>query len=251
MIFDEPSTINHQPTTMNSDSATIDRIVAGVLNQLAGSEDGAPNDPAAVIAAVPNRGGRAESVSITDNVVTAQVLLAHVNGEARIAVRDRAVVTPAAWDAARERGIEIVRASTTVAERGSAKAVPAKTQGKSAGVGLPQLFVVHSTDGVERLWEDIRINWQRELLGCPDDAAAQATSAICRGETSTVAILATQTHRAACLANRNEQVKAVAIRDAGDVRTIRKQLRANVWCFDPTERSWFELRTLLRAITNH
>src|SRR5690606_12225821 len=117
--------------------------------------------------------------------------------------------------------------------------------------GLPQLIVVHSTDAVERVWEDIRNSWRRELLGCPDDAATQAISAICRGETSTVAILATQTHRAACLANRNEQVKAVAIRDAGDVRTIRKQLRTNVWCLDPTGRSWFELRTLLRAITHN
>lgn len=233
---------------MNLDSSTIDRIVAGVLNQLAGGGDGAPSG---VTAAAPSRGGRAESVSITENVVTAEVLLAHVAGQSRIAVRDRAIVTPAAWDTARERGIEIVRASATAAEQGNAKPVTAKKQGHPAGVDLPQLLVVHSTDAVERVWEDIRDRWRRELLGCPDDAAALAISAICRGETSTVVMLATQTHRAACLANRNEQVKAVAIRDAGDVRTIRKQLRANVWCLDPAGKSWFELRTLLRTITDH
>jgi hypothetical protein len=241
-------TINDQPSTMNIDSSTIDRIVAGVLHQLAGGGDGAAR---VVTAETQSHGGRAENVSLTENVVTAEVLLAHVDGQSRIAVRDRAIVTPAAWDAAKERRIEIVRASTTVAERGSEKAVTAKRQGNPTGVGLPQLLVVHSTDAVERLWDDIRDRWRRELLGCPDDAAALATSAICRGETSMVAILATQTHRAACLANRNENVKAAAIRDAGDVRTIRKQLRANVWCLDPTAKSWFELRTLLRTITDN
>lgn len=233
---------------MNIDSTTIDRIVAGVLHQLAGGGDDAPSG---ITAETRSGGGRAEKVSITENVVTAEVLLAHANGDARVAVRDKAIVTPAAWDAARERGVEIVRVSASAAARRDAKRVPDNGQRGAATNGLPQLIVVHSTDVVERVWEEIRGGWQRELLSCPDDAAAQAISAICRGETSTVAILATQTHRAACLANRNEKVKAVAIRDAGDVRTIRKQLRANVWCLDPAGRSWFELRTLLRAITEN
>jgi hypothetical protein len=233
---------------MNIDSSTIDRIVTGVLNQLAGGADGAASG---VTAEAPSRRGRAEKVTITESVVTAQVLLAHVDSDGRIAIPDRAIVTPAAWDAARERGVEIVRTATTAAKRGDAMTVPAKEQGKSAGVGLPQLLVVHSTDALERVWENIRDGWRRELLGCPDDAAALAMSAICRGETSTVVILATQTHRAACLANRNEQVKSVAIRDAGDVRAARKQLRANVWCLDPVGRSWFELRTLLRTVTDN
>ena len=233
---------------MNIDSSTIDRIVAGVLNQLAGGGDRAPS---AVTAVAPDRGGCAEKVTITESVVTAHVLLAHAGSDVRIAVRDRAIVTPAAWDAARERGIEIVRTSAMAAGPGIAKTLTAARQGHPARLGRPQLFVVHSTDASERLWEEIRDCWRRELLSCPDDAAAQAISAICRGETATVVILATQTHRAACLANRNEKVKAVVIRDAGDVRTIRKQLRANVWCLDPTERSWFELRTLLRTINDN
>ena len=102
---------------------------------------------------------------------------------------------------------------------------------------------------MERLWSDLQGAWRRELLGCPDDAAKLAISAIARGETNTAVILAAQTHRAACLANRNEAVKAVAIRDAADVPVVRKQLRANVWCGDPSGRSWFELRNLMRAIS--
>ena len=39
------------------------------------------------------------------------------------------------------------------------------------------------------------------------------------------------------------------VNDAGEVRTIKQQLRANVWCIDPTGRTWFELRNLLRSIS--
>ena len=63
-----------------------------------------------------------------------------------------------------------------------------------------------------------------------------------------VIIFAEQTHRAACLANRHERVKAVAIQSAQEVKQIRRQLRANVWCLDPGARSFFELKTLLQQI---
>lgn len=231
---------------MNLDSATIDRIVAGVLDQLAGGGDGAPAD---FTAETRRHGGSAESVALKESVVTAEVLLGHVSGTSQVVVSERGIITPAAWDAARERGVEIVRAS--VASTSSEARSSERHTSEATTSSLPQLIVVKHTDAVDRLWEDLRGHWRRELLGCPDEAAALATSAICRGETSTVAILATQPHRAACLANRNETIKAVAIQDVGDVRSIRKQLRANVWCLDPSGRSWFELRNLLRSITNN
>ena len=112
------------------------------------------------------------------------------------------------------------------------------------------MIIVQNTDAIDRLWNDLSSTWRRELLGCPDDAAKLATSAVCRGETSTIVIFAEQAHRAACLANRNDRVKAVAIHDAGEVRTIKNQLRANVWCLNPTDRTWFQLKNLLRAITD-
>ena len=93
---------------MNVDSAIIDRIVAGVLNQLATGGESARGD---VTAESQRRGGIAESVTVEANVVTAEVLLTQVNGQSRIVVSERAIVTPAAWDAAKERGIEIVRSS--------------------------------------------------------------------------------------------------------------------------------------------
>jgi hypothetical protein len=43
-------------------------------------------------------------------------------------------------------------------------------------------------------------------------------------------------------------VKAVAIRDAAEVHAVKRQLRANVWCLDPSGRTYFELRNVLKAI---
>lgn len=236
---------------MQIDSHTIDRIVAGVLRQL-GTGTGVDGASGAVTAETRRRGGHAESVAVTTNVVTADVLMGGLNGSARVVVAERAIVTPAAWDAAREHGIEIVRSSTGGFADGPTGA-PRRSAAKRdelEGATSPLAIVISNTGAVERLWDDLKPTWQREFLGCTDDAAALAISAVCRGESSVVVVLAEQTHRAACLANRNARLKAVAVRDAGDVRAIKLQLRANVWCIDPTGRSWFELRNLFRAVTD-
>jgi hypothetical protein len=83
------------------------------------------------------------------------------------------------------------------------------------------------------------------LLGCPDDAAKLAISAVCRGEADRVVIFAAQHHRAAALSNRNAAVKAVAVSSFDDLRGALEQLRANVLCLDPTNRSDFEVARLV------
>ena len=228
---------------MNLDSTTVDRIVAGVLNQLAGVGD------ATAVASrrddvVADGNGDSGAVLGVD-VVTADVLVGALDGDMRVIVDETAIVTPAAWDAARERGVEVLR--RPFAGHLKCPAKPGSAPSKS-GVSRPLMAVVRNTEALDRLWDELRSNWRRELLDCPDDAAALATSAICRGETDTVVILAEQLHRAACLANRNARIKAVAVRDVGDVRQVRRQLRANAWCLDPTNLSWFELRNLFRAV---
>jgi hypothetical protein len=89
---------------------------------------------------------------------------------------------------------------------------------------------------------------RKELLSCPDDAATFAISELSRGGFDGAIVFAKQTHRAACLANRHSAVKAVAVRDAAEVQAIRRQLRANVWCLDPSGKTYFELRNILKAI---
>lgn len=111
-------------------------------------------------------------------------------------------------------------------------------------------IVVRHTAALEQTLSVRDGSWQRELMSCPDDAAKLAISEISRGGARAIVILAEQVHRAACLANRHGRVKAVAVRDAGEIKEIQKQLRANVWCINPESRSFFELKMLLQQIEN-
>lgn len=222
---------------MNIDQAMIERIVGDVLRQL-----GAPSGDAradATLSRVPAGRARSEPdpTVLSDRVITADLLADHVNGAPVVTVGPRSLVTPAAHDFLRARGLTLRRAQNKPDSNNEPKSLLA-----------PLLIVVRNTPAVDRLWQDLQSTWKRELLGCPDHAANLAISAITRGDASTVVILAEQTHRAACLANRNEKVKAVAIQDVGGVRTVRHQLRVNAWSVDPTRLSWFELRNILRAI---
>lgn len=226
---------------MPIDTATIDRIVAGVLTQL-GGDDVARGE----VTTEARRHGessverRASSVvEIAERVVTAAVLEEIAGDAAEIVVDAKAVVTPAARDIAKSRGFTIRRRTANSPAR--------KTLDTQHSALNPLLIIVHHTDPIARLWDDLRSTWRREFLGCPDDAAQLAIAELARGGTSQVVIVAEQVHRAACLANRHERAKAVAIRDAADVQAIRTQLRANVWCLSPQNKSWFELRRLFQA----
>ncbi len=223
---------------MNIDQAMIERIVGDVLKQI-----GAPGDSARSAGTrlnVASGGASSESLVLSERIITADLLADRVNGAAVVTVGPKSLVTPAAQDFLRDRGLTLRRSESKPASRSESKSTLA-----------PLLIVVRNTPAVDRLGQDLQSTWKRELLGCPDDAAKLAISSLTRGEASTVVILAEQTHRAACLANRTEKVKAVAILCAGDVRTARNQVRVNTWCLNPTNLTWFELKNVIRAIEQH
>jgi hypothetical protein len=215
-----------------SEQSLIDQIVNGVLKQLGTPGEGAP---------IPQQAARTGTVELAESVITAELLSEQIGQAGAVAIPKKSIITPAAWDVIKELGIEVQRPARAGETSRPATAATTAATGKL-------LIVVRNTDAVDRLWLDLQSSWRRELLGCPDDAAKMAIGELTRGETASVVILAEQAHRAACLANRHEKVKAAAIRDAADVKVIGKQLRCNVWCLDPTGRSWFELRNVFRAI---
>jgi hypothetical protein len=225
---------------MTVSADTIDRIVANVMSQLRSSGDGearpAPQLPPA---------SSPKIVTIPETVVTAEILETIASGST-VSVGPKAIVTPAGWDTVKARRLKIQRGANRESGRIAGQSVETAP---ASGNGLPPLLiVVRSTPNVDQLWTDLSGRWNRELLGCPDDAARLAISAICRGETLTVVILAEQVHRAACLSNRNDNVKGAAVTGPGDIKAVRKQLRANVWCVDPGQRSYFELKNIFREI---
>lgn len=231
-----------------SSTDLIDRIVANVLTQLSpGAKVAAPVavQPVAKVP-VPVAEKIAVAVSLQQRVVTAELIEAVAKNQAVI-ISPKSIITPAAWDAIRERNLKLERG--TVAEPAKANASTSKSEQKPpAGQGL--LIVVKSTQSAEKLFSEAKSGWRRELLGCPDDAAKLAIAELSRGACSQVVILCEQSLRAACLANRSDKVKAAPVSGAGDVRMARRQLKVNTWCLDPSPLSYFELRNILKAITD-
>jgi len=217
---------------MTVDSSLVDRIVHGVLQQLRTPAPAAakPSAPSAAPVAASASTPRAADHRLGQPVITARLIEELVPKTASgLLVAQRAVITPAALDVVRARKLTIRREAAAVVE--------APAAGRTLAV------VVRNTPAIDRLGRQNR--WRRELLGCPDDAAALAISTLARGDADRVVIFAAQSHRAACLANRNAVVKAAAVASFEDLRSVIEQLRVNVLCLDPTGRTDFELTRII------
>lgn len=234
----QPTRSDLNPVSL--DASTIDQIVQGVLNQIS-TADARCADDEIVPPSESDNGRNRDLIRITDRIVTAAAIEDLADGAGSVEVPRNAIITPAARDAIRERGLSVHTAlNADHADAGESR--------QATRDAMLHACIVRHTPELDRVLDETPVEIRRELLGCPDDAAANAISVICRGDAERALIFAEQTHRAACLANRNENIKAAAVDDAADVRNVKQQLRVNVWCVDPTDRSWFELRNLLTAI---
>ncbi len=237
------------------DSTAVDQIVANVLRQLSAAaervesrderrEPATPSGSRLSSLVPPLSAGSPLSSLVTylsDRVITGDLLAEKAKGATQIVIPDKAILTPTAHDFLKVSQAQLIRASAAGAKAGPAKGDAAITSWK--------LITVTSTPAVARLTGELGAGWSREILGCPDDAAALAISAICRGESSGVVILSKQHFRAACRANRNDKVRAVPVGSPAEVKAAREQLRLNVIAIDPTHRSYFELKNTITAFT--
>jgi hypothetical protein len=218
---------------MPVDSSLVDRIVRGVLHGL--QDPGGPAAPGHKPKSGNESGPTQSAIRLSQAIITAEVLEANVpKGSRQVTIGPKAIVTPTALDVVRLRHLWLQR--------------EASVKGAVATAVRRLAIVVRSTPALDRLLLEEPGTWRRELLGCPDDAAALATSAICRGEADVIAIFAAQHYRAACRANRSDRVRAVALKAVEELAVATSQLRVNAVCIDPTGRPEFELRRWLDAI---
>jgi hypothetical protein len=218
------------------DNRLVDQIVSEVLARLGGTPPaGAAADRSSAPAAAATSSN--STLVLEDPVVTGEVLEDRLNGHAQVTFGRRTVLTPSARDVLRDRGIEWSRSA------GNAPAAAC------AAVGPWLAIVSHTTPAVERLVGEMGDGsaWRSELTGTVEEASRRATSAICRGEATGVLVVSDRPESAACLANRNAQVRAAVVRDAAEVASAARTIGANVLCVAPHGRSSFELRNILRA----
>ena len=228
------------------DSTAVDQIVANVLRQLSAAGTPAERRETREERREPEMaaGSRLSSLVsyLSDRVITGDLLAEKAKGATQIVVPDKAILTPTAHDFLKVSQAQLIRASAAGPKAGAVKT-------DAPGITSWKLITVTNTPAVIRLSGELGAGWSREILGCPDDAAALAISAICRGEAGGVVILVQQHFRAACRANRNDKVRAVPVTCPAEVKAAREQLRLNVIAIDPTGRSYFELKNTITAFT--
>jgi hypothetical protein len=216
----------------------IDRIVAGVLEQLRLPADAAPRPVESASSPETSPPPPKTTLEIRDDVITAALLEERGISFGPILIAARSVLTPSARDFLAKRKVDWKR-------------VPPNQM--TAGLrGKWLAIVMRSTPAVaaalDSISQDAAPEWNRELAGCHREAATRATGALCRGECDAVVILTGKPEAAVCRANRNPNVRAATVTTVTRVKALRQHLGANLFAVDPAECTAYELRNLLREL---
>jgi hypothetical protein len=220
---------------MNFTAEHVELIVQRVLEHLGTSGSRAPSDTKSTGSPVPAT--TPKSVLISEPVVTQALLADATRGAKQIRIGPTAILTPSARDFVRNHGIEVVRESSS----------------RSAATGLRwQVIATVSTPEVAAAVEGLKargVSADFRLVGLPTEAASQAVSAVCRCEAVKVVVFTSQPELVACLANRNEQLRAATVSDAASSERTQRTLNPNLLTIDPSAKGVHELKALLKTFT--
>jgi hypothetical protein len=202
--------------------AEIERIVRQVLAEMGGAS---------------REHATARSLSelvVASQVVSTKELEGKLDGVERIVVPRGAVVTPSARDLLRERKITIASAVSVARAKWSRQIVLGVAE---TGCDAASLVGVLSGEGVmvERLPNVGLVNVVDEL--CQHVSKGGAWGLILTGQTAA----------AVCLANRHSGVRAASAANATAIVQAVSSVDANVLAIDPSGKSGFEWKRLIRA----
>jgi hypothetical protein len=169
-------------------------------------------------------------------VVTLALLAETAGTSKQVRIGPRAILTPSARDFLRDRGIEVLRESP----------VPAPSSATRWQI-IVTCSTPHITEAIEGLAQG-GIACERKLTGTAAEAAGQGVGALCRGEAALVVVLTSQPELVACLANRNDRVRAAAVATPAAIERVQRNLQPNFLSVDPTGTGVYQLKSLLKAI---
>lgn len=231
---------------MSFEGVDIERIVAEVMGRLLTSSPPLRSDdrPAAQASSVSasSEVETSNATSIPGMVITAELVQEGLNGSRNfsggIRIGPRAILTPSARDYLRTKNIAWTRETIAVTAGGS------KTR------WLAVISKANSqAEGVVKNLQAGGLAWEQRLVGLPVEAVSHATSAICRGEAAGVVVFSGEPEVVACLANRNQSVRAAVAANSHSAVAAKQSLGANLLAIDPAGKNFFELRTTLNAFT--
>lgn len=215
----------------------VNQVVANVLSTL--SQQGQGGQTTASVPPVPTPDA---SVVLSEKVITADLLAEKAKGHAAIGIAAGSLLTPSAKDYLREFKVSVHRATTA-------------TTPSITGQGSPwRAIILSNSTAVENALTTIEqqtgVRWSQELSSSLEESVKEAVSSLCRADATGVVLFAAAAEKAACLANRNQKVCAAAIQNVNHLRTVITQMSPNLICVNPEQKSFMELRNLMKTFVN-
>ncbi len=174
---------------------------------------------------------------LTDSVVTESVLAEKARGQAVIEVGAKSIVTPSARDWLRHNKVELRRVAL------SSKLPTARANNQAI---FPSNCPI-ATRVCEELGKSSESGWKTEAASSTEDAVAKAIQAVDQGVAVSL-VFSGVPEKVACLANRNEKVRAAVVGSVADIERVRKSLQANVYVISALSKNDFELLRMARLI---
>ena len=214
---------------MNANSDLVERIVQSVLEHLQSAAPAPRAEPTPTPTATPS------ALTLSETVITGELLAEQAKGAKSLIVGRRAVITPSARDYLRKHNITWSRGDAT------AKAATSAPRWR--------VYVSTATANIDTAIEHANrqgVALTREWSGTTAEAVKQTIASLTRAEIAGAVILTAEPARAACAANRHSKIRAAELNNTAQLASLQEQLGPNVYCIDPRGRSPFELRNLLQ-----
>lgn len=223
---------------MTTETDLLEQIVRDVMRQLASMPGEVCRDDSGLAAKTNGTVGTNE-LSLSENVITAELLSQRFHGAAHLSIGPAAVLTPSARDWLREHDITW--------RRQAGGKTPSSTNS-----GHWKVIVERATPAVtaalDRGTATSGDRWNTQNVDDFQSAVDAVVSALCRAEADGVVLFTNQPAAAACRGNRNRKVRAAVVMGKACVRAACRQMGANLLCIDPTGRTVWELKTILREL---
>lgn len=174
---------------------------------------------------------------LLDAVITERLLEEKLKGLKRVEVGVKSIVTPAAKDWLRHNQVEW-------------RWVPVSSQlPKPAANRL--LISASKAASSQQVCDDVTRTrngeWRVSVVES-GQAVATAVKAIADDGIKTVVVLADEPDVVACLANRNELVRAAVVASVVDIERVQKSLKPNVLVIAPEKKGAFEILRMVRVL---
>jgi hypothetical protein len=203
----------------NFSAVEIERLVREVLAQLAPKP--APREASTT------------ELWLDQSVVAVRDLEGRLQQVKQLVVPERAIVTPAARDLLRERGVDVRRAAT------ASKATSSSLATLLLGVAETRCEPTEVIGALRRRGVQVE---QVARTGLKTVVAELADAAAKGGRRTW--LLTEATHQAICLANRTSGVWAAAAQHRGELAEARKAISLNVLITNPVKSTTFQLTQL-------